>query len=137
MLNHWPSASMLVAVIAFMVSVPVLSLLMTVVPPRVSTSVSDFTTALDSARWRAPDDNIVCTNVGRPTGIAEIAVEMHNRMSVSVSWSRAMPTMAMIATAVHASSPKILVMPSSSRCSGERTRSVAATMSAMRPICVA
>ena len=56
---------------------------MTVVPPSVSTSVSDFTTALDSARCCAPDDSIVCTNVGRPTGIAEIAVEMHSRMSVS------------------------------------------------------
>ena len=69
---------MLVAVIAFIVSVPVLSLLMTVVPPRVSTSVSDFTTALSSARCCAPDDSIVCTNVGKPTGIAEIAVEMHS-----------------------------------------------------------
>ena len=83
MLNHWPSASIVVAVIAFIVSVPVLSLLMTVVPPSVSTSVSDFTTALDSARCCAPDDSIVCTNVGRPTGIAEIAVEMHSRTSVS------------------------------------------------------
>ena len=48
-----------------------------------------------------------------------------------------MPTIAMIATAVQASRPKIFVMPSSSRCSGERTRLVAVTMSAMRPICVA
>ena len=83
MRNHCPSASIVVAVIAFIVSVPVLSLLMTVVPPRVSTSVSDFTTALSSARCCAPDDSIVCTNVGRPTGIAEIAVEMHSRTSVS------------------------------------------------------
>ena len=56
-----------------------MSLLMTVVPPSVSTSVRDFTTALSSARCCAPDDNIVCTNVGRPTGIAEIAVEMHKQ----------------------------------------------------------
>ena len=69
---------------------------MTVVPPSVSTSVSDFTTALASARCCAPDDSIVCTNVGRPIGIAEIAVEMHSSTSVSVSWPRAMPTMAMI-----------------------------------------
>ena len=69
--------------------------------------------------------------------MAEIAVEMHSSTSVSVSWPRAMPTIAMIATAVHASSPKILVMPSSSRCNGERTRWVAVTMSAMRPIWVA
>ena len=32
--------------------------------------------------------------------------------------------------------PKTLVSPSSSRCSGERERFVAVTMSAMRPICV-
>ena len=122
---------MVVAVIAFIVSVPVLSLLMTVVPPSVSTSVSDFTTALSSARCRAPDDNIVWTNVGKPTGIAEMAVEMQSRISVSVSWPRAMPIMAITATAVHASRPKIFVKPSSSRCNGDLTRLVAVTMSAM------
>ena len=136
-MNHSPSASIVVAVIAFIVSVPVLSLLMTVVPPSVSTSVSDFTTALYSASGWAPDDSIVCTNVGRPVGIAEIAVEMHSSTRVSRSWPRAMPTIAMIATAVQASSPKIFVMPSSSRCSGDRARLVAVTMSAMWPICVA
>ncbi len=62
---------------------------------------------------------------------------MHSNTSVLPSWPRAMPTIAMIATAVHASRPKIFVMLSSSRCSGERTRLVAVTMSAMRPICVA
>jgi hypothetical protein len=40
-LNQSPPASICVAVIAFIVSVPVLSELMTVVPPRVSTSLSD------------------------------------------------------------------------------------------------
>ena len=80
--NHSPPASIVVAVIAFIVSVPVLSLLMTVVPPRVSTSVSDLTTAFDSARRRAPDDSIACTNVGRPVGIAEIAVETHSSSRV-------------------------------------------------------
>ena len=70
-------------------------------------------------------------------GIAEIAVEMHSSTSVSPSWPRAMPTMAMIATAPHARSPNTLVIPSSSRCSGDSTRWVAVTMSAMRPICVA
>ena len=84
-MNQSPPASIVVTVIAFIVSVPVLSLLITVVPPSVSTSVSDFTTAFDSARCCAPDESIVCTNVGRPTGIAEIAVEMQSSSSVSVS----------------------------------------------------
>ena len=121
---------------AFIVSVPVLSLLMTVVPPSVSTSVSVLTTAFDSARRCAPDDSIACTNVGSPTGIDAIAVEMHSSSSVSRSWPRAMPTMAITATADQARMPKTLVSPSSSRCSGERVRFVAVTMSAMRPICV-
>ena len=122
---------------AFIVSVPVLSLLMTVVPPSVSTSVSDLTTALYSARRRAPDDSIGWTKVGRPVGIAEIAVEMHSRTSVSVSWPGAMPTIAMIATAgPRERCPNSLVMPSSSRCSGDFDRFVAVTMSAMWPIWV-
>jgi hypothetical protein len=74
-----------VAVIAFIVKVPVLSELMTVVPPSVSTSVSDLTTALDSARRRAPDESMACTNVGRPVGMEAIAVEMHSSARVENS----------------------------------------------------
>ena len=127
----------MVAVIAFIVSVPVLSLLMTVVPPRVSTSVSDLTTAFASASRRAPDDSMACTNVGKPVGMDAIAVEMHNSTRVVVSWPRAMPKMAITATARKAISPNTLVMPSSSRCNGERDRLVAVTMPAIWPICVA
>ena len=36
----------------------------------------------------APDDSISCTNVGRPVGMAEIAVDTHSSTSVSVSWPR-------------------------------------------------
>ena len=126
-----PPVNIVVAVMAFIVRVPVLSLLITVVPPSVSTSVSDLTTALDSARRCAPDDSISCTNVGRPVGMAEIAVDTHSRTSVSVSWPRAIPTMAMTATAAQARMPKSLVRPSSSRCSGDFVRFVAVTMSAM------
>ena len=116
---------------AFIVSVPVLSLLITVVPPSVSTSVSDLTTALASASRCAPDDNINCTNVGRPVGMAEIAVDTHNSTSVSASWSRAIPKMAMMATAAQARTPKSFVRPSSSRWSGDFVRFVAVTMSAI------
>ena len=128
---------MVVAVIAFIVSVPVLSLLMTVVPPRVSTSDSDLTTALCSASRRAPDDSMACTNVGSPVGIAAIAVEMHSSTSVVVSWPRTRPKMAMIATARNAIRPNTLVMPSSSRCSGDLDRWVAVTIPAILPISVA
>jgi hypothetical protein len=127
---------MVVAVIAFSVRVPVLSELMTVVPPRVSTSASDLTTALASTRRRAPEDSMACTNVGRPVGMDAIAVEMHSSTSVVVSWPRAMPKMAITATARKASSPNTLVMPSSSRCSGERVRFVAVTRLAILPISV-
>ena len=53
-----------------------------------------------------------------------------------MSWPRAMPKMAITATASHATSPKILVIPSSSFCSGDRERCVALTMCAIWPICV-
>ena len=58
--------------------VPVLSLLMTVVPPRVSTSLSDLTTALCSGQPPRPRGQHGLHNVGRPVGIAAIAVGMHN-----------------------------------------------------------
>ena len=76
---------MLVTVMAFIVSVPVLSLLMTVVAPSVSTSVSVFTTAFCSDSFRTPEPRIVCTKVGRPVGMAEMAVETHRSASVSKS----------------------------------------------------
>ena len=125
------------AVIAFIVRVPVLSVLMTVVPPRVSTSVSDLTTALCSASRRAPDDSMACTKVGSPVGMEAIAVEMHNSSRVVVSWPRARPKMAMISTAANAIVPNTLVMLSSSRCSGDWDRWVAVTMVAILPISVA
>ncbi len=119
-----------------MVSVPVLSLLITVVPPSVSTSVSDLTTALDAARRCAPDDSIAVTNVGSPVGMEAMPVEMQSSSSVSISWPRAMPTIAMMLTADQARIPNTLVIPSSSSWSGERVRLVAVTMVAMRPISV-
>jgi hypothetical protein len=126
-----PPVNIVVAVMAFIVRVPVLSLLITVVPPSVSTSVSDLTTALASARRCAPDDNINCTNVGKPVGMAEIAVDTHSSTSVSVSWPRAIPKTAMTATATQARMPKSFVRSSSSRWSGDFVRFVAVTMSAM------
>ena len=71
--------------IADMVSVPVLSLLMTVVAPRVSTSVRVFTTAFCSDSFRTPDPRIVSTNVGSPVGMAEMAVDTHSNPSVLAS----------------------------------------------------
>ena len=129
---------MVVAVIAFIVSVPVLSLLMTVVPPSVSTSVSDFTTAFSSARWRAPDDSIVWTNVGRPTGIAEIAVEMHSSMQRLAVLAARNPDDGDDRDRGPRQQPEDLRHPVELALQRRLARAcVAVTMSAMRPICVA
>src|SRR6266516_175895 len=137
-LNQSPPASIVVAVIAFIVSVPVLSELMTVVPPRVSTSVSDLTTALDSARRRAPDDSMAWTNVGRPVGMDAIAVEMHSSTSVEVSWPRTMPKMAITAeprvTCVFWNT-RFVRSPSAISPSGRATRSLA--IGALSPVSAA
>ena len=53
-----------------------------------------------------------------------------------MSCPRANPTIAITATADHATMPKTLVIPSSSCCNGDLDRFVAVTMSAIRPICV-
>ena len=54
-----------------------------------------------------------------------------------MSWPRTMPKMAITATARKAIVPNTLVMPSSSRCNGDRERLVAVTMPAIWPISVA
>ena len=84
---------------------------MTVVPPSVSTSASDLTTALALTKRCAPEDTMVCTNVGRPVGIAEIAVDTHSNASVSSVWPRTIPKIAITATASQATSPNTLVHP--------------------------
>ena len=71
-------------IISFMVSVPVLSELIALVAPRVSTSVRFFTIALAAASSLAPYASIAWTNVGRPVGIAEIAIATPS----SSTWSR-------------------------------------------------
>ncbi|MEI2717686.1 MAG: hypothetical protein V9E98_11980 [Candidatus Nanopelagicales bacterium] len=75
---------MVVAVIMSIVSVPVLSLLMALVQPRVSTSVRLRTTALARASRCAPPASIVVRKVGSPAGIDEIATVMANRTIWSV-----------------------------------------------------
>ena len=77
------------------------------------------------------------TKVGRPSGIAEMAVVTQSSTRVLPSSPRARPMTAMTPTTTHATAPKILVSPSSSTCSGERVRWVADTRSAIRPIWVA
>ena len=101
---------------------PVLSVLIALVAPSVSTSVRFFTTALASASCLAPIDSRPDTNAGRPVGIAEIAIAVpSSSTSLNVS-PRATPTTTMNATAVQAMIPSTLVSESSSFCSGERVR---------------
>ena len=72
-------------IIWFIVSVPVLSVLIALVAPRVSTSVRFFTTALASASCLAPYDNSPETNAGSPVGIAEMAIAVpSSRSSLAV-----------------------------------------------------
>ena len=59
----------------FSVSVPVLSLQMTVVDPSVSTAASRRTIAPCSAIWRMLSASVIVTTAGRPSGSAATASE--------------------------------------------------------------
>ena len=109
-------------IIWFIVSVPVLSLLIALVAPSVSTSVRFFTIALDSASCFAPMERSPETKAGRPVGMAEIAMAVPSRSSCLPGMPRARPTTKMKATAVQAMIASTLVSESSSFCSGERVR---------------
>ena len=119
-----------------MVSVPVLSELMALVAPSVSTSVRFLTTALCSASCRDPLESIACTKVGRPVGMAEIAIEMPSRSTEAISWPRTRSNTTITATAPHAIHPSTPVRESSSRCSGDFAGATAESIEAMRPISV-
>ena len=75
-------------IISFIVRVPVLSVLMALVAPRVSTSVRFFTTAFASASCLAPIDSRPETNAGRPVGMAEMAIAVPSRRSSLASMPR-------------------------------------------------
>ena len=68
-------------IIWFSVSVPVLSVLIALVAPSVSTSVRFLTTAFASASCLAPSERSPETNAGMPVGIAEIAIAVPSRSS--------------------------------------------------------
>ena len=123
-------------IIWFIVSVPVLSVLMALVEPRVSTSVRFLTTALASASCLAPYASMACTKVGMPVGIAEIAIAVPSSSTSSSSRPRTSPITTITRTASQAMTPRVLVSESSSRCSGERVRRTDVSMVAMRPIWV-
>ena len=123
-------------IIWFIVSVPVLSVLIALVAPSVSTSVRFFTIALASASCFAPNDSRPDTNAGRPVGIAEIAIAVPSRNSSCASMPRASPTTKMNATAVQAMIPSTRVRESSSFCSGDRVRVTDVSIVAIWPIWV-
>ena len=64
-----PGRKMLVAVISLRVSVPVLSLQITVVEPRVSTADKRRTTALRRAMRCTPTASAIVIATGNPSGI--------------------------------------------------------------------
>ena len=79
-------------IIWFRVSVPVLSVLIALVAPRVSTSERFFTTALASASCFAPIDSSPDTKAGSPVGMAEIAIAVPSRSSSWAGMPRISPT---------------------------------------------
>ena len=104
-MNHASPVYRVETIIWFSVSVPVLSVLIALVAPSVSTSVRFLTTAFASASCFAPIDSRPETNAGMPVGIAEIAIAVPSS-STSLNFSpRATPTMTMNATAPHAMIP--------------------------------
>ena len=135
-MNHDPPAYSTDTIIWFIVSVPVLSVLMALVAPSVSTSVRFLTTALASASCLAPYDSIADTNVGRPVGMAEIAIAVPSSSTSVPESPRMRPTTTMMATAVQAITPSTLVSESSSFWSGDRVRVTEVSMVAICPIWV-
>src|SRR5262245_17305957 len=123
-------------IISFIVKVPVLSVLMALVAPSVSTSVRFLTTAFASASCLAPSDSSPETNAGMPVGIAEIAMAVPSSSRSVASRPRASPTATMKATAPHAMSPSTLVSCPSSCWSGDRVRLTVVSIVAIWPIWV-
>ena len=135
-MNHEPLAYSVDTIIWFRVRVPVLSVLIALVAPRVSTSVRFLTTALASASWVDPIESRPETKAGMPVGMAEMAMAVPSSSSWSAGIPRSSPTTTMTATAPHAMMPSTLVSESSSRCSGDRVRVTEVSIVAICPICV-
>ena len=127
---------MVETIIWFIVSVPVLSVLMALVAPSVSTSDRFLTTAFASASFRAPWDSRADTNAGMPVGMAEIAIATPRSRTSDSGSPRKSPTTTITATAVQATMPMTDVSLSSSCCSGDRVRVTDDSMLAICPIWV-
>ncbi len=115
---------------------PVLSVLIALVAPSVSTSVRFLTTARASASCLAPIDKSPETNAGMPVGIAEIAIAVPSSSTSLKSSPRATPTITMKATAPQAMMPSTFVSEPSSFWSGERVRLIDDSIVAICPISV-
>jgi hypothetical protein len=128
-------------VISFFVSVPVLSDAMTVAEPSVSTAARCRTMALRLAMRCTPMESTAVTTAGRPSGTAATA-NATPRMSTSkrAPTLRTSSTTTIVTTMMTAiamtTSPSILPVRSSSRCSGVASSGVASSRPAMRPISV-
>ena len=92
-------------VIWFSVRVPVLSVQMTVVPPRVSTAGSRRMTARRLAIRETPMARVIVTAAGKPSGIAPTARAMAAVNVSTASWRRNRP-----AAKVRAARPRIAMV---------------------------
>ncbi len=116
---------------------PVLSVQMTVVDPKVSTDPSLLTTALRFANSRAPRARVTVTMVGNPSGTADTA----RATAVMSTSSSTFPILArsrssIVTTTMATMNPSFLANWSSLRLSGISSFSTTCTISAILPNCV-
>ena len=125
-------------VISFCVSVPVLSLAITVAEPSVSTAASRRTMALRFAMRCMPSDSTTVVTAASPSGTAETASDTvysstpTSTAVVSSRWITRIVTPTTTAMAITIA-PRMRPSRSSSRCSGVRSCSVARRSAAILP----
>jgi hypothetical protein len=122
-----------VTVISLRVSVPVLSVQMTVVLPRVSTADSRRTITCRPTMRETPNARVTVIMAGRPSGIAPTASATAAVSISAAPWPRSRPI-----AKVTAARPRIATVTSLLKCSilrvsGVRTPSASPTSRLIRP----
>src|SRR5438067_9460341 len=118
------------------VSVPVLSVAMTVTDPSVSTAGSRRTSALRAAIRRAPSARASVTTAGSDSGTAATTRLIAVITISCTGWPRTSPSTRTTAHSTTAATASARPTPTSRRCNGVRPRPVTIS-AAMRPIALA